>query len=934
MVSDQSTRVTAFALKSAMASYVVRYIEVQAPTKKTDRDSWFDEVVEEWATQSKMPLIGVKKLTQNGHPARELVIRDLYFEGRAILVDQRLYFLTVSWPRQLLLPESMKEKVAAKFFDSFKAIKTASPAPQAGLTESVRKEMFAELDKGFLEVSRKAFDPEGIFKSVMYDYLNEDSIPTPEVPSLSNAGRFSKSEVEAFARSHRSFMKAYNNKELHKMRSDLSLLFLPLLESRLEKISRAAGKNPNHPLRIIVDRQNVDTLGVRKSATGNEYLILIGADFLNRLNNSVLTLAAYLFRAYSLNNTGFNTEGLLIDDLISVADYVDLAPQLHPQNLARRATVDGFVRSKMDMMVAPISSVRLLKVKAVPEDIKKAITTSPVGVGFVPTENIDFSSALSLYLSDNSYITAAHYYLLRDVLSYLISHELAHALRDEESSDISTLKSEITADEEAIRILKSLKDTDLRALYLAMSSFVSEMDYQKEEDADHPFAAQRLILLGSSLEALQPNLFLDLDAGLNLVRQPLPLVSDLSRLDFSYGLDHSIRFHATWDKQELFNNYHGLSVDLTVDLYSLTAPSTSVAQAHFTGELRSILNQEDRTAGQPKSKAYMIFQCDLPPDLWAKCPECGVRLTNFSLFNGEPKGWQIAQTDAAAMKDKLLNYSAEQRGYQLLFLARGLYRQARYPEAKEIYALLAQDWKNLLAPADWVKWASATPKESVVERAQILEQAVQGFPKTEGLSYVAGVMRESAGNHLRAIDHYFNEMYGIPISTHKDDASQRMMSLLVKADKNDLAAPFYEAFKYYLAAQYVGKSDLEQKDKVQISIDFYGRAAKMFGDISHASESFAARVYQAETMMYQFQLAKKPLGPVKDLFTELTMTKPSFIPSYVHLFSISYCEKETETAKKWLISAIRQDPLRIHELLAPAIPLLDKKWDPKVCTIK
>ena len=51
------------------------------------------------------------------------------------------------------------------------------------------------------------------------------------------------------------------------------------------------------------------------------------------------------------------------------------------------------------------------------------------------------------------------------------------------------------------------------------------------------------------------------------------------------------------------------------------------------------------------------------------------------------------------------------------------------------------------------------------------------------------------------------------------------------------------------------------------------------------------------------------------MFTDLVGAAPGFMPSYLHLFHINYCEKNLEEAKKWLVAAIRYNPVSPHKMI-------------------
>ena len=211
-----------------------------------------------------------------------------------------------------------------------------------------------------------------------------------------------------------------------------------------------------------------------------------------------------------------------------------------------------------------------------------------------------------------------------------------------------------------------------------------------------------------------------------------------------------------------------------------------------------------------------------------------------------------------------------------------------------------------------------------------MTRAWQAFPQTQGLAYAAGAAQEEVGNQLEAVDLYFTEVYGMPNSKFAEGANMRMMAVLYNGPSNSVLRRYYEGFKYYLAAQLVlGRADMRA-----FSTGFLKEASSRFEGLAQGVESFSVQIFRAETLMYLTLLEGKPQDEPRRLFAELTRTQPSFIPSYVHLFSMHYCSKDVEGANRWLFAGIRQNPIRLNPMLKGPISTLDKKWDGSACQPK
>ena len=186
--------------------------------------------------------------------------------------------------------------------------------------------------------------------------------------------------------------------------------------------------------------------------------------------------------------------------LISVKEFVTLAPEVNPQNQLRNQAVSegGARRSQFDQLMGGLNLIRVVNSPSIPVNIKLKIMRSAGALGLIRAdrqESID--DAAQLYSSGNEYLTTLQFYMLRDILTYILAHEVSHIVLGHLSatSEVGTVSQEIAADKLALSALFKLTNTDVRALILAMSSFGKIVQDRGQLDGDHPFSSDRLRIL-------------------------------------------------------------------------------------------------------------------------------------------------------------------------------------------------------------------------------------------------------------------------------------------------------------------------------------------------------------------------------------------------------------------------------------------------------
>ena len=108
-----------------------------------------------------------------------------------------------------------------------------------------------------------------------------------------------------------------------------------------------------------------------------------------------------------------------------------------------------------------------------------------------------------------------------------------------------------------MQLLKAIGDTDPHGVILTMAAFVQEMRFRNDQDGQHALPPSRLIELFQNAVQLEPNLFLDVDAGLRLLQTSVKIPSNpkVRRIDQAYGFDYTLRFHIEWKVTEPPRNY-------------------------------------------------------------------------------------------------------------------------------------------------------------------------------------------------------------------------------------------------------------------------------------------------------------------------------------------------------------------------------------------
>jgi tetratricopeptide (TPR) repeat protein len=844
-------------------------------------------------------------------------------------------------------------RILGCFFISFVLTQSGSATAQVkgkSGQEPAQQITFSEFLQTAAVLHSRAGDASSAYLKLMAGLTLPDGLALAHTTTLSTAHRFSQQEVDQFERNYRLYLGAILARAPKPdLDAKAQAAFGDLLVSR-STISRSMYDLA--PLNVvpIIDTLNRDSVEVRpRQGIENTYLLAMGADFLERLDQSILKSCFYITQLFvGDHRPGINGIPWSLSDMLSKADFVDLAPQIDPRNHARASLLlpGGAERTQYDLMLAGMATLDRLRSNTVPLSVKKTILWTPLLAG---VDHDDESSASSpdelfayylnpepalkgmdpklqsefrrLIVETPPYVAALHYYMLRDVLDYLTLHELAHVQQKFQNASFSTaVLREADADNQAlIRIVHS-QTTDARAIVLAMAAFIADYNYWGEGDSDpnHPFPAARLALIRDLSIAIEPGLLLDLQTGLESLRQSVPEAkassAGIKEVRLAQRFDHQITLDLAFDSAHsaLGNGDERFGVKLTVAAYHALEPSKDVALGTFTGDVTLTGERNVLIGGKDRDRRAKI-NLTLPPELWTTCVDCGIRVKSLSILKvsaGAPHWEGIGEAPDVLLKriaDGAL--SNDLRGYSYVYLARGLLSEGRRDAAAQVYAKIPVNFAAILTPEDYLHWSAAIAMSDPAKAASLLKDAQSQFPLSPALGYAAGLLAEQGQDFVAAVDGYFHELFSSSTTEYQEAAQLRMMGLPAMEGRipREYALGLYQ---YYLA----------QKTR---QVTQFNEASAHFKSVFADTGSKSARVYQAETMMYASMLSKQPAIEARALFQQILSDDRYFIPAYVHLFQIDACAKNYDTAVKWLQDALEIVPLTSMEMLDSAVAAVD-----------
>jgi tetratricopeptide (TPR) repeat protein len=635
------------------------------------------------------------------------------------------------------------------------------------------------------------------------------------------------------------------------------------------------------------------------------------------------------------------------------------------QNLARAGVVSVGGAPKLPWDINILAG-DLIASSFVPDDLKRELveTGSP---GFFRKPPLDWKELQSdfndyyrdLYqdMDDTEYIGALHFYILRDVLTYLLSHELGHADLGTFSSHNSQLsykagrlQVESSADIRAMEIIAQLADTDLRSLILSLAFFIAYQDSIGESDQDHPLPADRVKLMFASAQSLTPSLILDIDAGYSFFADQdqtyTPLAHDKEMYGLPYhqisafpGVDHSVRFRVQYDLSSYTLSKKSPSevvLDVSIQLYQVLDPDRTPIVVHYRGHVLGqdpLRNQEVAFGPNGTFRGVRPYEAihvlRLPPDVWTLCPNCGIRIKQLSFLRPQSNvtpSWSTNHRSVQAMLGDLETLLDKgQQPYALLFLARGLYDEHRLDDAGYVYSRIAKDYANLLSPADWIKYAATYSQDRALERAKLLDLAIQRYPTTSILAMAKGLSAEQGGDVLNAFDGYYREKIVSTGSIYEVQSGERIFKLLhEESTPESPKAILRKGFSSYVSATKDCNNPNEPPDtsKRLHCAMLFEKASSAFTSIGKISPNFSFLNMAAEATLYHHLYAGLPLHAPEQMLTSLIQKGFAFPVVYKKLVLIAECRKDYKAAQAWFIAAIRNNLGSFHPTLLDMLRLL------------
>jgi hypothetical protein len=737
-------------------------------------------------------------------------------------------------------------------------------------------------------------------------YKDEKSFPIIGTSQFAFSGRYTKPEVAAFAEIYLPYLNARPGSP-ERMEAMKKALF-PTSEQRLERIRNLCGLPSSVRVKIGLSTDQNETIYSRPSVTPQSYLILFGPDFLERLNSEIISLAGFLESNFQLKTGGYLTYGLALSDLASVTEAVDRALQFSPGNiLDSRTSYSTAVQPGLLPGMRPLAATPYLKSPLVPESTKSKIRRSTAQVDVFP----DIPNAESVaprYALNDPYLRALHYYVFRDVLTYLLAHEMGHILvrSGQRPSAGSRRADELAADRFAGEEIYQLEDTDPRSIVLAMSTLHREALDRPEVGQEHPFTPDRYVALFHSLFDSDARFAFDADKGLSLIQTS---VSDDGRdscsksICYSEGLDHSLRFTVP-------ANVRPQSVAFQLDLYSVGNPDDVKASWHFAGSLPlggPVEKRDPLDSSHANTSIALVF---VPPELWTKCVDCGMRLREFSTTVNQPNARTLVPSESwRTLVARLKALPKDKLEYETYVLARAEWEQERYADAAIGYAALFELAPSMLTAADYVRWARCQISQPAAA-AKTLDAALAAYPLEPELWFVDGLMHEAAGGYLTAIDRYFQVAKGFVDALNDKDAGQRLAWMSRFANQDRLVATFFRGYLMFGQAQKaLGTPESGGVDNGALA-SLFRESAQMFESVDEKSPIYVAKFYRAEALLLAALVARRPTDEVAGLMEGLVAERPSFIPPYAHLAHIADCRGDQDAAKRWILRAIAEYPFQ------------------------
>lgn len=754
-------------------------------------------------------------------------------------------------------------------------------------------------------------------RSRLFALPPDNGLPAANPPRPSYAGRYSQPDVAAF---RAVYLKYLQESAGVPRRDGLSTVLMPLFEQRLKALLPHA--TVGGPVRVLFnrleDRSESERMYARGSAVDDATLILIGAQWLEELDATVLNLSYYLLDAFALNLRGIKYNPQFeISHAITPAVLVDTATRLNPCNYYEGIGCE--LRAASDDFDA-FADLRAIDVMDfIPEDVRqllKAARNPPMAP--VAPASTDAKVLRQTYESMTSLMDALHYYVLRDVVTYLVAHELAHITAGDvrNDTDPSVRAREAAADVNAIAAIQKLGDTDPRAIVLAMASFRRALERFGGSDPEHGTPDNRLLHIFYAITNLAPDLLLDVDAGLRVLTHPISNAAGgrFESASYSIGVAHTVRFAVTFGGDH--ENVKQLPVAFNVSLRRATE-GTPVVSGRVEGIAIGVRTTDNGRS--PGKSVYTEYESPLPSNLWTRCVECLAELEDVRVFPDKIAPRSAPPEPVETMLASVRRLPQWRAAYEAVFLARSLFAEGRLHDARATYEWIRADATNHLGPYDYVRWAGTMASSDSAERARVLVEAAGRYPLVPGLPYTTGLALELAGDYVGAIDQYFYEFgaLGFPgIYTVANEATARL-GLLLSADKpSDKRRLLWQVLADTAPVSF-GLTGLELEGgqmPAELRRQFRELMEKL-NSVEGANASLVNSWFRAIASWYLAYGEGSSFVSVSKQFEVIATRWPHFGPAYYGLIRTAACQRDAGAMKKWIVAALRQNPFKVPEYM-------------------
>jgi len=535
-----------------------------------------------------------------------------------------------------------------------------------------------------------------------------------------------------------------------------------------------------------IDRKRIAT----RSSIGKEYLILVGDEFADQIDQALLSLSNALQNNALGQLTGYNSEPQLNKfPRMSLQQFARTAITFNPASIIQ-GPVPPMERVPRDKILYSVKNTRkIFQVEGISEELKDRIRLRLIPGMRNYTLLPDVEHAVDQYRQNDERFQVIHYRLLSDVITFLIAHELGHVFQDtkELSPSTSALSLEVEADKLAVNMIDGLHDTNPRSIVIALAAFQRYKSVQKMFDDSHPLDLDRLRLAFNDLSSTDSALLNDVNCAFNLLKISCPVTdtrnSELNKVTechYVKSLDQRLRMtiKCDWIEKKLEPDDQ-FQINLKLRAYNPVEPK----QEFGIFELRWVRELADWTYNG--STAVKTGEHDLslalPYELASTYPDCGVEIVSISLTRPKSEGqsrewivhWANKQPPAVSGLQPLT----------CLFLARNAFENKSREISLNLYKKAMGEMSCFTIP-DFFALSSCMWHEggTAREARHILSSGSERYQQFDRFHYALGLASEAHGDLQTALDEYFLEAQGKKFSPLHGRAIEKANKLLSSSD--------------------------------------------------------------------------------------------------------------------------------------------------------